>query len=255
MTLRIITADERLAVVNTKTTVAIFGPAGAGKTSLARTLPPAESVVIDLEAGMKSLQGWGGDSIPVRTFKDAADVTCLVGGVDPAADANGFLSAAHYEHVSREYPDLARMLPSKRYVFVDSITDLTRQAMAWSKTRPEAFSERTGKPDTRGVAEMIERTLVAGVPFRWVAADTVYGVGNVLGVNANHWFASWGASRNVLPAPPRRSPRRSNHPTGGAYRLVREPKGHGCMTGASNWPISMATSLTVKARAYGHEAC
>ena len=99
MALRIVTADERLAVANTKTTVAIFGPAGVGKTSLARSLPPAETVVIDLEAGMKSLQGWGGDSIPVRTFQDAADVACLVGGIDPAADAQGFFSAAHYEHV------------------------------------------------------------------------------------------------------------------------------------------------------------
>jgi hypothetical protein len=41
-----------------------------GKTSLARTLPPNETVVIDLEAGMKSLQGWPGDSIPVRSFHD-----------------------------------------------------------------------------------------------------------------------------------------------------------------------------------------
>jgi SRSO17 transposase len=51
---------------------------------------------------------------------------------------------------------------------------------------------------------MIERALAAGVPFRWVAADSVYGVGDierdlrqagkgyVLGVNSNHWFASWG---------------------------------------------------------------
>src|SRR3954470_10587038 len=121
MALRIITADERLAVANTKTTVAIFGPAGAGKTSLARSLPPAETVVIDLEAGMKSLQGWGGDSIPVRSFQDAADVACLVGGIDPAADSQGFFSAAHHQHVVAEYPDLARMLETKRYVFVDSI--------------------------------------------------------------------------------------------------------------------------------------
>src|SRR4029077_13729180 len=53
-------------------------------------------------------------------------------------------------------------------------------------------------------AEMIERALATGVPFRWVAADSVYGVGDierdlrqagkgyVLGVNSNHWFASWG---------------------------------------------------------------
>jgi SRSO17 transposase len=56
----------------------------------------------------------------------------------------------------------------------------------------------------RLAAEMIERARAAGVPFRWVAADTVYGVGDiernlrragkgyVLGVSANHWFTSLG---------------------------------------------------------------
>jgi len=161
MALRIVTADERLAVANAKTTVAIFGPAGAGKTSLARTLPPDETVVIDLEAGMKSLQGWGGDSIPVRTFPDAADVACLVGGIDPATDAQGFFSEAHYQHVVGAYPDLAQMIARKRYVFVDSITDLTRQAMAWAKTRPEAFSDRTGKPDTRGAYGLLARETIS----------------------------------------------------------------------------------------------
>ena len=161
MALRIVTADERLAIANAKTTVAIFGPAGAGKTSLARTLPPDETVVIDLEAGMKSLQGWGGDSIPVRTFPDAADVACLVGGIDPAADAQGFFSEAHYQHVVGAYPDLAQMIAKKRYVFVDSITDLTRQAMAWAKTRPEAFSDRTGKPDTRGAYGLLARETIS----------------------------------------------------------------------------------------------
>ena len=46
--------------------------------------------------------------------------------------------------------------------------------------------------------------MTAGVPFRWVAADSVYGVGEVeqtlrragkgyvLGVNATHVFNSWG---------------------------------------------------------------
>jgi SRSO17 transposase len=50
---------------------------------------------------------------------------------------------------------------------------------------------------------MIERAIAADVPFAWVAADSVYGVGDiemalrragkgyVLGVNANHPFASW----------------------------------------------------------------
>ena len=51
--------------------------------------------------------------------------------------------------------------------------------------------------------QMIDRAIVADVPFSWVAADSVYGVGDieqalrragkgyVLGVNANHHFGSW----------------------------------------------------------------
>lgn len=51
---------------------------------------------------------------------------------------------------------------------------------------------------------MIERAMASYVPFSWVAADSVYGVGDiemalkragkgyVLGVNANHPFRSWG---------------------------------------------------------------
>lgn len=50
---------------------------------------------------------------------------------------------------------------------------------------------------------MIDRAVAAGVPFSWVAADSVYGVGDVektlrragrgyvLGVNSNHCFGSW----------------------------------------------------------------
>jgi SRSO17 transposase len=51
---------------------------------------------------------------------------------------------------------------------------------------------------------MIERAIAADVPFAWVAADSVYGVGDVervlrragkgyvLGVNSTHHFSSWG---------------------------------------------------------------
>src|SRR3954447_15593032 len=52
---------------------------------------------------------------------------------------------------------------------------------------------------------MVERAIAAGVPFAWVTADTVYGVGEielalrradkgyVLGVTGQHSFGSWGA--------------------------------------------------------------
>jgi SRSO17 transposase len=56
---------------------------------------------------------------------------------------------------------------------------------------------------------MIERAIAAGVPFAWVAADSVYGVGDiemalrragkgyVLGVNANHHFGSWRSGPSI----------------------------------------------------------
>ena len=61
MTLHIVSADERLAEANSKTTVAIFGPAGAGKTSLLRTLLASTALCVDLDAGLKSVQDWQGD--------------------------------------------------------------------------------------------------------------------------------------------------------------------------------------------------
>lgn len=161
MALRIVSADERLSNAGTKTTMAIFGPSGVGKTSLLKTLPPAETLCIDLEAGMKSVQDWPGASIPVRTFADAIDIGCLVGGINPAADPNGFFSEGHYQHLSQTYPDLVRLIAAKRIIFVDSITDLTRQAMAWAKTQPEAFSEKTGKPDTRGAYGLLAREFIS----------------------------------------------------------------------------------------------
>ena len=160
MSLRIITADQRLAEANGKTTIALFGPSGVGKTSQLRTLPAEETLCIDLEAGLKSVQGWPGDSISIRTFADAVDIACLIGGIDPAAPADGFFSAAHHHYLSETYPDLAARIAGKRIVFVDSITDLTRQAMAWAKMRPEALSEKTGKPDTRGAFGLLAREVI-----------------------------------------------------------------------------------------------
>ena len=160
MSLRILTADERLREAQGKTTVALFGPTGGGKTSLLKTLPADETVCFDLEAGLKSVQDWQGDSIPIRRFADALDVACLIGGANPAAQETEHFSHAHYAHVRQAHPELAERLDTKRIVFVDSITDLTRQAMAWAKTRSEAVSERTGKTDIRGAYGVLAREVI-----------------------------------------------------------------------------------------------
>jgi hypothetical protein len=45
-------------------------------------------------------------------------------------------------------------------IFVDSITVASRHAFAWSQRQPEAFSEKTGKPDTRGAYGLMGREMV-----------------------------------------------------------------------------------------------
>ena len=90
---------------------------------------------------------------------------------------------------------------------------------------------------------MIERAIAAGVPFAWVAADSVYGVGDVemalrragkgyvLGVNSSHHFRSWqrkppvaGTAEEIAQAP---SIRRD----GNACRRATAQKARGCTTG------------------------
>jgi hypothetical protein len=58
MSLRIITADERLREAQGKTTMALFGPSGGARPRLVKTLPAEETVCLDLEAGLKSVQDW-----------------------------------------------------------------------------------------------------------------------------------------------------------------------------------------------------
>ncbi len=162
MPVSIVTADQRLSAASNKTSLAIFGPSGVGKTSLLRTLPADHTVCLDLEAGLKSVQDWPGASIPIRGFVDFRDLAVLIGGSDPAADPNAWYSAQHHQHARSVYAGsgVEEFLASKSIIFVDSITDLTRQAMVYAKQQPEAFSERTGKPDVRGAYGLLGREVI-----------------------------------------------------------------------------------------------
>jgi SRSO17 transposase len=99
----------------------------------------------------------------------------------------------------------AAYVSDKGHAFIDRALYLPK---AW--TCDPARMSATHVPETVGFAtkpalavEMIGRAITTHVPFAWVAADSVYGVGDiemalrragksyVLGVNANHWFGSW----------------------------------------------------------------
>jgi hypothetical protein len=154
MTFRIITADERLA---DKAGIKglIIGKAGIGKTSLLYTLDPATTLFVNAEAGELSVQDWGGDMVRLRTWPDARNLAAAVGGGNPAlSDAEPY-SIAHAAAI-REQMDFTKY----ETVFVDSITEVSRICFGWAAKQPEAFSEKTGKPDTRGAYGLLGREMV-----------------------------------------------------------------------------------------------
>jgi hypothetical protein len=157
MALHIISAEERLKQ-RQKVNIALFGPSGVGKTYQAQTLDPAKTLFVDLEAGTLSIQSWPGDVIDVRAeaakmgvhpWMFARALVCLLGGPDPSAPVGSAYAADQFALYEQAIAPAAAF---DKYdtVFIDSITVASRMAFSWAKTQPEAFSEKTGKPDNRG---------------------------------------------------------------------------------------------------------
>ena len=155
---KIITADERMGMDGIKGV--IFGPAKIGKTSLLWTLPPEDTLFVDLEAGGLSVQGWQGDSIEVRTWGFARDLACFLGGPNPAMRPEQNYSQAHYDTILPAFGS-PEILDKYKTIFVDSITVASRLCWQYCTGQPEAFSEKTGKPDTRGTFGLLGREMVA----------------------------------------------------------------------------------------------
>lgn len=147
MILKIINSEERVKLV-TGVKIVIFGPYGIGKTSLLKTLNKP-TLCLDFEAGLLAVQDWQGDSISIRTWNQARDIACLIGGPNPALKSDSAYSQRHYEHVSSKYKELFPEFSKYRCIFIDSITVASKLCLTWAKSQPEAFSDKTGRPDNR----------------------------------------------------------------------------------------------------------
>jgi hypothetical protein len=165
--IKIIKADDRLKLVP-KVNIALFGPAGVGKTTQARTLDPKTTLFVDLEAGTLAIQDWAGDVIDVRAvaqeynkypWEIARALALYIGGFDPS-DANGAYCKPVYEAVVKAFAAID--LNKYETIFIDSITVASRECFKWSKVQPETFN-KDGKPDTRGAYGLLGQEMI-----RWL---------------------------------------------------------------------------------------
>lgn len=156
--MKIIKASERMAQRGGIKAV-ILGPSGVGKTTLLKTLNPDTTLFFDLEAGDLAVEGWTGDAIRPRTWDDCRTLAALISGPNPALRPEQSYSQAHYDHVNAE--GLAKDFDKYDTVFIDSITVAGRLCFQYSQGQPEAFSEKTGKPDTRGAYGLHGREMLA----------------------------------------------------------------------------------------------
>ncbi|KPL53181.1 hypothetical protein ABB55_13960 [Prosthecomicrobium hirschii] len=159
MALPIITADQRLAEPR-GVKGCIFGKSGIGKTSLLLSLDPTSTLFIDLEAGDLAIEGWPGDTLRPRTWGECRDLAVYIGGPNPALRSDQPYSEAHFAAVAEQFGDPA-VLDRYETIFVDSITVAGRLCFQWCRGQPEAFSDKTGKPDIRGAYGLHSREMIA----------------------------------------------------------------------------------------------
>ncbi len=157
--LPIISADQRLAE-RCGIKGCIFGKSGIGKTSLLWTLPAPSTLFMDLEAGDLAIEGWPGDTIRPRTWQECRDFAVFIGGPNPALRDDQVYSQAHYDAVCEQFGDPSS-LDKYETVFIDSITVAGRLCFQWAKGQPQAFSDRTGKPDMRGAYGLHGQEMIA----------------------------------------------------------------------------------------------
>ncbi|MCF8162388.1 MAG: ATP-binding protein [Microcystis wesenbergii Mw_MB_S_20031200_S109D] len=159
MSLPIITADQRLAERRGVKGV-LVGKSGIGKTSQLWTLNPASTLFFDLEAGDLAVEGYAGDTIRPRTWQECRDFAVFIGGANPALREDQPYSEAHFSAVCERFGDPVA-LDKYDTVFVDSITVAGRLCLQWCKGQPQAYSEKTGKPDNRGAYGLMGQEMIA----------------------------------------------------------------------------------------------
>lgn len=159
MALPILSADDRLREQQ-GIKGCIFGEAGIGKTSLLWTLPENKTLFVDLEAGDLAIEGWKGHTLRPQTWEECRDYAVFIGGPNPSLREDQDYSQHHFDKVCKVLGN-PHSLDRYETIFIDSITVAARLCFQWCKGEPQAFSEKTGKPDNRGAYGLHGQEMIA----------------------------------------------------------------------------------------------
>jgi hypothetical protein len=140
----IISPEERLTEPRGARILTV-GPFGVGKTSLLRGLDSGSTLFIDIENGALAI-----DEIPVphsrpQTWPEIRDLIVRIAGPNRSFAPHEAYSQSHFDRCGGFLPDIERY----QTVFFDTVTAAARLCFRWASAQPEAFSERSGKPDQR----------------------------------------------------------------------------------------------------------
>jgi len=160
MGLPIITADERMKQKRGVKAL-ILGSPGVGKTSLLRTIDPATTLFIDMEAGDLAVQDVAVDQMRPSTWAECRDLACYLAGPNLNARPKDTYGEAHYAHCVEKFGS-ADGLAKYQTIFVDSVTVAGRLCFAWAEQQPEAFNAK-GEKNLLGAYGLHGRELIAWI--------------------------------------------------------------------------------------------